>query len=72
LHKGWCYVTTREEGFREIYALKLDGTLDKTVQRFTQTHGNWYGGSVSPDGTKVVFTNYWSADQRDTFIAEAQ
>ena len=72
LHKGWCYITTREEGFREIFALKLDGTLGKTVQRFSQTHNNYYGGSVSQDGTKVIFSNKWDANRLNTFIAEAQ
>jgi len=72
LHRGWCYITTREKGFQEIFALQLDGTSNKTVQRFTQTHADWYGGSVSPDGTKVIFTNSWGNDKRDTFIAEAQ
>jgi len=73
IHKGWCYVTTRTEGFREIYALKLDGTSNQTVQRFTQTHENYFGGTVSPDGTKVMFSNHWGDGDNslDTFIAEA-
>jgi len=72
LHKNWCYVTTREPGFQEIFALKLDGIHNNVVQRFTQTHGNYYGGVASPDGTKVLFSNKWGTDRLDTFVAEAQ
>ena len=72
LHRGWCYVTTRTAGFQEIYALKLDGIQNNVVQRFTQTHGNYYGGIASPDGTKILFSNYWGTDKLDTFVAELQ
>ena len=72
IHKGWCTVTTRAKGFYEIYSLKLDGTSNQTVQRFTQTHGNYLGGTVSPDGTKVMFSSKWGTDTLDTFIAEAK
>jgi len=41
--KGWCYVGTREDGYREVYALKLDGS--KTVQRFAKTNAR---GSEDP------------------------
>ena len=70
--KGWCYISAREPRYREVFALKLDGS--KTVRRFAQTHargrehprlGNadqyYYAehpfGVVSPDGTRVLF---WS------------
>jgi len=70
--KGWCYVGTREDGYREVYALKLDGS--KTVQRFAKTNArgaedpilgdaNNYHYSThptvipSPDGTRALF---WS------------
>jgi len=72
LHKGWCYVSTKEIGRQEIFALKLDGIPNKLVQRFTQTHGTYLGGVASPDGTKVLFSNKWGTDRLDTFVAEAQ
>lgn len=70
--KGWCYVGTREDGYREIFALKLDGS--KTVQRFAKTNArgsedpilgdenNYYYSThptavPSPDGTRALF---WS------------
>lgn len=77
-HKGWAYITTREEGYAETYAVKLDGTEKETVQRFFQTHANnlnSLGASVSPDGTKVIFSNKWGTHIKEdikTFIAEAQ
>ncbi|RUM93979.1 MAG: hypothetical protein DSZ28_05590, partial [Thiothrix sp.] len=72
LLKGWCFVSTHEEKFREVFALSLDGS--KTVRRYAQTHQRggehadakvdnkyYYALSsfvnVSPDGTRVLF---WS------------
>ncbi len=70
--KGWCYVSTREAGYMEVFALKLDGS--KIVQRFAKTYArgsqdprigegdNYYyskhpTGVPSPDGTRALF---WS------------
>jgi hypothetical protein len=56
---GWCYPSTTAEGYREVFALKLDGS--GTVNRFAQTHqtsGNSHGG-VNADGTKIIFTSDW-------------
>ena len=70
--KGWCYVSNNEPRYREVFALKLDGS--RTVRRFAQTHARgrehprlgddehfYYAeypfGIVSPDGTRVLF---WS------------
>jgi len=72
LLKDWCFVSTNEEGYREVFAVSLDGS--KTVRRYAQTHqrgkespngqmGNKYYYSqnsfvnVSPDGTRLLF---WS------------
>ena len=76
---GWCYVSTRVAGYQQIFALKLDGSGDQTVQSYSQSHvGGEYStvyGSPSPDGTKVIFNSYWDNadhDVVDTYIAEAQ
>lgn len=69
--KGWCYVGTNQQHYREVFSLKLDGS--QTVRRFAQTHArgdedrlgdddHYYYAShptanVSPDGTRVLF---WS------------
>jgi hypothetical protein len=72
LLKGWCFVSTNEEKYREVFAVNLDGS--KTVRRYAQTHqrgkespngkiGNKYYYSqnsfvnVSPDGARLIF---WS------------
>ena len=58
---GWCYLSTTAEGYREVFALKLDGS--GTVNRFAQTHqttGNSEGG-VNADGTKIIFLSDWHA-----------
>lgn len=34
--KGWCYVSSTEKGYREVFALKLDGS--QKVRRFVKTH----------------------------------
>jgi len=66
--KGWAYLSTREHGYREVFALKLDGS--KKVQRFAKTYargeedpklGNDFYtarypfGVPSPDGTRILF-----------------
>jgi len=70
--KGWCYISTREHGYREIFALKLDSS--QTVQRFAKSYArgaedpilgdanNYHyatypTGVPSPDGTRALF---WS------------
>jgi hypothetical protein len=45
LLKGWCFVSTNEEKYREVFAVSLDGS--KTVRRYAQTHQR---GKESPDG----------------------
>ncbi len=76
---GWCYVTTKGPDYLRVFALKLDGSGNETVQNFAQSHvGGEYPtvyGAPSPDGTKVIFNSYWAnADHNDvdTYIAEAQ
>ncbi len=76
---GWCYVSTRVDSYQQVFALKLDGSGNETVQSYSQSHvGAEYQtvyGSPSPDGTKVIFNSYWgNADhsQIATYIAEAQ
>ena len=73
-------ITTREDGYKQVYALKLDGTNKETVENFAQTHviGTSYSeeyGLASPDGTKVIFNSYWgNADKEviDTYVAEVR
>jgi len=57
---GWCYVNTSQEGYKEIFAIKLDDHISGTVERFVQSHvtDEKHGQTqvnVSPDGTKVLF-----------------
>ena len=74
--KGWCYITSREKNYRHIFALKIDGSEDETVQEFTQSHMSTsirkVFGSPSPDGTKVIFNSDWEKGDKnevDTFVA---
>lgn len=74
---GWCYVATKGTNYQRVFALKLDGTSNETVENFTQTylHDDKYSyGSVNPSGTQVIFNSYWSdvVGQYDTYIAEAE
>ena len=69
---GWCYISTNEKNFRDIFSVRLDGS--KKVRRYAQAHqrgsespgarvGNKYYYAenafvnVSPDGSRVLF---WS------------
>jgi hypothetical protein len=61
---GWAYLTDGgPEGTGEMYAVKLDGS--QTVERFAHTraatveYSAQAKGTVSPDGTKVLFTSNW-------------
>lgn len=57
---GWCYLSTVQEGYREVFAVKLDGS--GIVNRFAQTHtSNGYSslGVTSPDGRKMIFQSDW-------------
>jgi len=70
--KGWCYLSTNEEGYKEVFALKLDGS--GIVNRFAQTHAVGFNslGGASPDGTKVLFISNWGVegDTADTYQAQ--
>jgi len=71
--KGWCYLSTIAKGYREVFALKLDGS--GTVNRFAQTHTiglTSSQGGVNPDGTKVLFFTNWGVDGDifDTYQAQ--
>jgi hypothetical protein len=70
---GWAYVTREEEGYREVFALRLDGTTRKSVQVFSQTHkkegyAETYG-APSPDGKQIIFNSHWGSNKIGTFIA---
>ncbi len=70
-YPGWCYISTHQKGFREIFALKLDNS--QTVKRFWQTHQSDNGssyGSPNPNGTKVLFKSYWWDKIENSFISE--
>jgi len=76
--KGWCYITTHEAGYKRVFALKLDGTNNETVQNFAQSHihdsyPETYG-APSPDGTTVIFNTNWgnTNGEVDTYIVKAQ
>jgi len=57
--KGWAYVSTKQHGYRDVFALKLDDS--KKVQRFAKTHTGGYSMAVpSPDGTRVLFMSNFS------------
>ncbi len=74
---GWCTVTTSQEGYNEIFSLKLDGNDTQRVERFSQSHNRGYidpdtdklipypatFGTPSPDGTKVIFNSKWEGDR---------
>ncbi|HHH19838.1 MAG TPA: hypothetical protein ENK86_04950 [Campylobacterales bacterium] len=72
---GWCYVSSKGKRFKEVFALKLDGS--GAVQRFGQTHGSETKvesskGTPSPDGTQVLFQSTWGVPNRsEAYIAEA-
>lgn len=61
---GWCYVNTSQEGFKEVFALKLD-QASGTVERYAQTHVSLQNRgctqvNVRPDGKQVLFSSDWS------------
>ena len=66
------------EGYKQVFALRLDGTGDMNVQNFSQTHisDSFYEtyGAPSPDGRQVIFNSDWDNDAGvvDVFIAKAQ
>ncbi|MEA3361840.1 MAG: hypothetical protein U9Q61_00980, partial [Thermodesulfobacteriota bacterium] len=66
---GWCYLSTKQEGYREVFALKLDGS--GIVNRFAQTResdGVSSYGSPNPEGTRVLFRSDWGgAAELDSF-----
>jgi hypothetical protein len=62
--KGWCYLSTSSQRYREVLGVKLDGS--GVVNRFAQTHfesdanhGDGANVSVSPDAQKVLFYSNW-------------
>ncbi len=78
---GWCYLSTTAEGYREVFALKLDDS--GTVNRFAQTHQTTWNseGGVNADGTKIIFLSDWHATTaldshgnhvHETFIVEVE
>ena len=61
---GWCYVSTAEEGYKEVFGVKLDNGSGVT-ERFSQTHMSEQNGgctqvNVSPDGKQVLFASDWN------------
>ncbi|MFK5927794.1 MAG: hypothetical protein QM483_14300 [Desulfuromusa sp.] len=69
---GWCYLSTKQEGYREVFALKLDGS--GVVNRFAQTHESdsvSSYGAPNPEGTKVLFKSDWAGTvELDSFAVE--
>ncbi len=75
---GWCYITTHQEDYRRVFALKLDADPQYKVQNFSQSHihDNYPEtyGAASPDGSKVIFNSNWDNNDGtvDTYMAEAK
>ena len=78
---GWCYLSTTAEGYREVFALKLDDS--GTVNRFAQTRQTTWNseGGVNADGTKIIFLSDWHATTakdseghpvHETFVVEVE
>ncbi|MCK5897428.1 MAG: hypothetical protein KAG20_11510 [Cocleimonas sp.] len=71
---GWCYLSAKQSYHREVYAVKLDSS--HIVNRFAQTHvvTGGSGGTVSPDGTKILFISDWNDqtanDAKELFVVE--
>ncbi|MGV6816046.1 MAG: hypothetical protein ACWA44_02110 [Thiotrichales bacterium] len=70
---GWCYLSTIEEGYREVFAVKLDGS--GIVNRFAQTHtSDGYSslGTPSSDGREMIFQSDWgdAATVSETYHVE--
>ena len=69
---GWCYMNGSEEGYREVFAIKLDDGSG-TVQRYAQTHMSFKNHdyaqvNVSPNGKKVLFASDWDIEAEiDTY-----
>jgi len=75
---GWCYVTTHQEDYRQIFALKLDADPQYKVQSFSQSHihDNYPEtyGAASPDGSQIIFNSNWdnAGMEADTYIVKAK
>ena len=60
---GWCYLSCNQKGYKEVFALKLDGS--GIVERFAKHHtsNKTYLSEAqavpNPDGTKVMFASDW-------------
>ncbi len=83
---GWCYLSTTKEGYREVFALRINfADMSKhVVNRFAQTHTRSTDaqgtsmnslGNVSPDGRRVLFFTDWEDAtleyyDRDTYQAQ--
>jgi hypothetical protein len=83
---GWCYLSTNQETYREVFAIKLDGS--GLANRFAQTHIAEYNdedeaarpapnsqGGTSPDGTKILFESNWDNEAgsdgfQESFVVE--
>jgi hypothetical protein len=79
--EGWCYISPTNEGFREVFAVRLDytGSQNHIVNRFGQTHNSLNSSlaTVSPDGRKMLFYTDWEGkypDHRnyDTYLIEVE
>jgi Tol biopolymer transport system component len=57
----------RNDGDSDLYVMNVDGS---NVVQLTQTPGNDYSASWSPDGSKVAFISNTSADRQEIFNAD--
>ena len=75
---GWAYMSCNKKGFREVFAVKLDGS--GTVNRFAKHHSSFKApsyisesqASPSPDGSKVIFASDWTGESEvNSYIVES-
>ena len=83
---GWCYLSTNQETYREVFAIKLDGS--GLANRFAQSHIAEYvdevgeeqpapnsQGGTNPDGSKILFMSNWNNEVgsdglQESFVVE--
>lgn len=72
---GWCYLSCNKQGYREVFALKTDGS--GTVQRFAHHYSSAkkYLSEAqavpNPDGNKVMFASDWGGEvEVNSFVVE--
>ena len=72
---GWCYLSCNKKGYREVFALRMDGS--GTVNRFAHHHtsADPYVAEAqavpNPEGTKVMFASDWDGQHEvSSYVVE--